>query len=87
MSFRAHNDIFGEIFRDLDRLNPGDLVILFTNKRSYTYVITAKKIVEPTDVNVMSTTNTPSLTLISCYPYMVDNQRIVITASLQNGSN
>ncbi len=27
----AHNDIFGELFRNLDRLNPGDLVVVYTN--------------------------------------------------------
>jgi len=40
----AHNDIFGEIFRNLDRLVPGDLVILYTNQRSYTYVIVDTKV-------------------------------------------
>lgn len=80
----AHNDIFGEIFRDLDRLRPGDPVILYTNQQSFTYIVIEKKIVEPTDVEVMEPTNQASLTLISCYPYMVDNQRIVVTAHLQD---
>lgn len=81
----AHNDIFGEIFRDLDRLKTGDTVILFTAQRSYTYVVVATKIVEPTAVEVMAQTSVPTVTLISCYPYMVDNQRIVVVAQLQNG--
>jgi sortase A len=83
----AHNDIFGEIFRDLDRLKAGDPVILYTNQRSYTYVVSGSKIVEPTQVEVMEATSQPSVTLISCYPYLVDNQRIVVTARLQSGSN
>jgi sortase A len=81
----AHNDIFGEIFRDLDRLETGDQVILYTNQRSYTYVIVDSKIVEPTDVSVMDDSAQPTVTLISCYPYLVDKNRIVITARLQNG--
>ena len=80
----AHNDIFGELFRDLDHLNPGDEVILFTNQRSYLYVVTSSKIVEPTKVDVMESTTSPIATLISCYPYMVDNQRIVVVARLQS---
>ena len=52
--FSAHNDIFGEIFRDLDRLNPGDLVILYTNQRAYTYIVVDTKIVMPTAVEVMA---------------------------------
>ncbi len=79
----AHNDIFGEIFRDLDQLKPGDTVVVFTNQRSYTYVVVETKIVEPTAVEVMAPTAKPTLTLISCYPYLVDNQRIVVQARLQ----
>lgn len=80
----AHNDIFGEIFRELDKLQPGDVVILYTNQRQYTYIITGTQIVEPTRVEVMATTPNPTVTLISCYPYLIDNQRIVVSAALQN---
>lgn len=79
----AHNDIFGEIFRDLDRLQAGDEVIVFTNQRSYTYLVVDTQVVEPTRVEVMAPTSQASLTLISCYPYMVDDQRIVVLARLQ----
>jgi sortase A len=82
----AHNDIFGEIFRDLDKIKPGDQIILFTNQRTYTYIVVDSKIVAPTDVEVMETTAQPTVTLVSCYPYLVDNKRIVIIARLQ-GSN
>jgi sortase A len=81
----AHNDIFGEIFRDLDRLQPGDQIILFTNQRSYTYLVVDTLVVEPTDVEVMASTSQPNVTLISCYPYLVDDQRIVVKARLQSG--
>lgn len=79
----AHNDIFGEIFRELDQLKPGDPVVIYTNQRSYTYVVIDTKIVEPTAVEVMAPTTKPIVTLISCYPYLVDNQRIVVQARLQ----
>lgn len=83
----AHNDIFGEIFRDLDQLNPGDEIILFTNQRSYTYTVVDSQVVEPTAVEVMQPTKQATVTLISCYPYLVDDQRIVITARLQSGGS
>jgi sortase A len=79
----AHNDIFGEIFRDLDRLVPGDLIIVYSNQRSYTYIVVDTKIVEPTAVKVMASTPQATATLISCYPYLKDNRRIVIIARLQ----
>ena len=79
----AHNDIFGELFRDLDKLKPGDEVIVFTNQRSYTYSVVQSQIVEPTKVEVLAATKDATVTLISCYPYLVDNQRIVVIARLQ----
>jgi sortase A len=84
MVLSAHNDIFGEIFRDLDKLKIGDQITLFTNQRNYVYIINNSQIVDPGQVEVMAATTDPTITLISCYPYMVDNKRIVITARLQN---
>jgi sortase A len=82
----AHNDIFGEIFRDLDRLKPGDEIIVYTNQRAYTYVVSESQVVEPTRVDLMENTSQPTLTLISCYPYLVDDQRIAITSRLQTNN-
>ncbi len=82
----AHNDVFGQIFRELDKLKQGDLVILYTSQRSYTYVVTGTSIVAPTQVDVMSSTQQATVTLISCYPYMKDTQRIIVTALLQTGN-
>jgi sortase A len=80
----AHNDVYGELFRYLDRLAPGDQVILYTQQRQYVYVVDNTAIVEPTAVEVMASTGNPTVTLISCYPYLVDKQRIVVFARLQN---
>ena len=79
----AHNDIYGEIFRELDRLQPGDEVHLYTVSQVFTYVVTGTRVVEPTEVSVMDPTPHPSITLISCYPYLIDNQRIVVFADLK----
>jgi sortase A len=81
----AHNDIFGELFRELDQLRPGDEVILSTPTRDYSYRVTGMRITDPTDVSVMEPTERPTVTLISCYPYLVDNQRIVVFAELDEG--
>jgi sortase A len=80
----AHNDIYGEIFRQLDKLKPGDEVIVFTNQKQYTYIVDGTQVVAPTAVEVMAPTGSPVVTLISCYPYLVDKQRIVVRANLQN---
>jgi sortase A len=80
----AHNDVYGEIFRYLDRLVPGDQIVIYTNQRQYTYIVDRTVLVEPTAVEVMAPTASPTVTLISCYPYLVNNQRIVVFARLQN---
>lgn len=80
----GHDDVFGEIFRDLINLQPGDQVILYTAQHQYIYVVTGSQIVEPTQVEVMAATGDPTVTLISCYPYLIDNKRIVVSAKLQN---
>jgi sortase A len=80
----AHNDVYGELFRYLDQLAPGDQVVLYTQQRQYVYVVDRTAIVEPTAVEVMASTGSPTVTLISCYPYLVNKQRIVVFARLQN---
>ena len=79
----AHNDVYGELFRHLDRLAAGDSVMLYSQQRQYTYIVDRIAVVEPTAVDVMASTGSPTLTLISCYPYLVDTQRIVVFARLQ----
>jgi sortase A len=80
----AHDDVYGELFRNLDKLLPGDQVILYSQQRQYVYVVDRTEIVDPTAVEVMASTGAPTVTLISCYPYLVDKQRIVVFARLQN---
>jgi sortase A len=55
-----------------------------TQQRLYEYLVDRTQIVEPTAVEVMASTGSPTVTLISCYPYLVDSQRIVVFARLQN---
>jgi sortase A len=81
----AHNDVFGELFRDLDKLKPGDEVILYTQQKAYTYIVRQTLYVEPTQVEVMAPTPESVVTLISCWPYLVDDKRIVVTAYLADG--
>ena len=79
----GHDDIYGEIFRYLDQLEPGDEITVFTANRSYVYLVTERMIVAPTYVQVMNPTLGTILTLITCYPYLIDSQRVVIRAELK----
>lgn len=78
----GHNDIYGEVFRDLPMLKPGDEVTVYTASARYRYIIRGWRIVEPTEVSVLDPTPGPTLTLISCYPYLIDTQRIVVVGDL-----
>ncbi len=82
MVLSAHNDIYGEIFRHLDQLSAGDEVVVYTMTQEYHYVVRESRVVEKSDTWVLGATQSPTLTLISCYPYMIDTQRIVVFADL-----
>ncbi|MGQ9586081.1 MAG: sortase [Anaerolineae bacterium] len=79
----GHNDVFGEPFRDLEKLDLNDEVVVYAGVQPYRYVVRAKRIVEPTEVSVMADTSAPTLTLITCYPYLVDTHRLVVIAALE----
>jgi sortase A len=80
VAFAAHNDVYGKLFEHLDQLEPGDTFQIQTRTNVYTYSITEKRIVEPNDVSVLQNRQGATATLISCYPYQVNTQRIIIFA-------
>lgn len=76
----AHNDVYGQLFRHLDQLQPGDEFQLQTQSGAYTYVITNIFTTAPDDVTVLANRGRPTATLISCYPYQVNSERIIVYA-------
>ncbi len=62
----AHRDTF---FRSLRNIRRGDQVLVNTPYGSRTYTVDSTEIVDPTETRVMDPTPTPSLTLITCYPF------------------
>jgi sortase A len=77
----AHNDIYGEYFRYLDTMEIGDAFTIRTTTQVYTYTVTGTDIVEPEDVHVMQNREGATVTLISCYPFGVNNQRYIVYAT------
>ncbi len=74
----GHNDVYGEIFKDLDQLKTGDEMFVRTATQVFTYRVTGMDIVKPDEVAVMNPRGGATITLISCYPYKVNDKRIVI---------
>jgi len=83
MVLSAHNDVYGEIFRNLERVEPKDEILVYSGSRVFRYVAVQKRIIEPTEVSVMYPTQDPTTTLITCHPYLVDSKRLVVIAELQ----
>ena len=84
MVLSGHNDIYGQVFRYLDQLDAGDLITIYSQGEPFTYVVKQRLIVEPTELSVLAPSQRPIVTLISCYPYLVDSHRIVIVAELSH---
>ena len=78
----AHNDVYGELFRDLHELEPGDEVLVYADQGAFRYVVNKVDIVLPTRIDVMDPTDYPVLTMITCYPYLLDTHRVVVVAEL-----
>lgn len=80
----AHRDGF---FRGLEHVHIDDDLILEVAARQLRYRIVDIRIVDPTEVHVLDPTDTPSVTLVTCYPfYFVGNapERYVVRAELIN---
>jgi len=78
----AHNDIYGEIFRNLDELEPGDEYFIFGGEQKFRYVVKEKRVIDPSNVEVMWPTTEPVATLQTCYPYLIDTHRLVVIGEL-----
>jgi sortase A len=78
----GHRDINSALFRDLDRLQPGDEVFVSNSLREYRYVVTESFVVGPDHAEVMDPTGDKRVTLITCTPIGLATQRLVVTAML-----
>jgi sortase A len=67
VALAAHRDT---IFRGLREIQPGDHVLLQTERSDYEYIVDRTSIVNPTDVSVLNPTpGVNTLTLVTCYPF------------------
>ncbi len=78
----GHRDINSALFRDLDRLGPGDEIYVSNSLGEYRYTVTDSYIVSPDHAEVMDPTDDKRVTLITCTPVGIDTQRLVVVAEL-----
>jgi len=75
------NNQYKFIFSGLERLQDNDLIYVNYNSVRYTYKVTKKQTVEPTNVaTLVYPTSKPILTLITCTPLGSDRYRLLVTA-------
>lgn len=66
-SVAGHRDfVYAEYFKHLDKLVKGDEIKVKTKKGEFVYEVTEGFVVEPTEVEVLKSTNEPTITLITC---------------------
>jgi sortase A len=83
----AHRDTF---FRSLRNIQKGDEITVTTPSGPREYEVASTEIVDPTDVAVARPTSTPTLTLITCYPfYFVGHapKRFIVKAREMDAEN
>jgi sortase A len=86
LGIAGHRDGF---FRGLKDVAVGDVIEVAGREKTDTYVIRKMQIVKPEDVSVLDATATPTLTLVTCYPfYFVGSapERYIVTAEQANSS-
>jgi sortase A len=62
----GHRDTF---FRGLSHVRKGDRITLRTLEGSFEYEVDMLRIVGPADIEVLNASSTPTLTLVTCYPF------------------
>jgi sortase A len=85
----GHNNIYGEVFRDLTELSVGDTILVYGENTVYKYRITNYMILpekyEQLDVRMNNAqwilpSQDERLTLITCWPYESNTHRLIIVA-------
>jgi sortase A len=73
-------------FLHLERLEPGNLAIVYTEKNAYTYRVVGKQYVGPNDVFVAHPSEDPILTLLTCASWDAEtrlySERVAVIAEL-----
>lgn len=87
--FVGHNNIYGEVFKDLWQLQQGDQITVRTGSGDRTYRVTQIVTFEERDLSLevrlqnarwIGPTSDERLTLVTCWPYWNNTHRLVVVA-------
>ncbi len=92
VAIAGHRTTYGAPFHDIDRLAPGDPIVVETEDGVFTYLVEGQqqadgalsghRIVSPEAVEVIADQGDHRLTLTACHPRYSARERIVVTAIL-----
>ena len=69
------------MFRDIEEITAGDLVVIQNFRQTLTYQVTGMKVIEPSDIEaILIQPDKDMITLITCHPYLVNDKRYVVYA-------
>ena len=87
--FEGHNNMAGEVFRNLDKLETGDEIYLLTDHGEFRYQVQQVMIIPyvgheaqaiPQIQALTAPQSSEMVTLISCWPYSTFTSRIIVVA-------
>lgn len=87
--FVGHNNIYGEVFKDLWSLQTGDEIVVQTGSGARSYRVSKVITLEESNLSIQERVNNASwirptdhgqLTLVTCYPYASNTHRLIVVA-------
>ncbi|PKL36692.1 hypothetical protein CVV38_02190 [Candidatus Peregrinibacteria bacterium HGW-Peregrinibacteria-1] len=78
---------FKDVFALLHEVSEGDEIIVYWDQKKYTYEITGRKIVLPSEIEVLHPTSSEQLTLITCTPIGTNSKRLIISGTPKSVEN
>jgi sortase A len=79
----GHRTTYGAPFNRLDDLKPGDAIVATTAAGRFTYTVSDKLTVVPSQTSVLDDYGDDRLTLTTCTPKFSASHRLVVVATLQ----
>ena len=81
-SLIGQNGDYGDIFKDLADLEIGDTIVITYEGEKIEYKVSGERIVEETEISVLSPTEEEQITLMTCWPIGTSEKRLIVTATL-----
>lgn len=75
---------YATVFATLNNLEKGDKAQIYYQNQLYSYKVSAKEIIEKTDIDVLNPTKKEQLTLMTCWPVGTNSKRLIVKFNLDD---